>query len=116
MFESSHETERVAAISCDVANPQSIAAAFESAKSKFKHIDIVVNNAGIVDRFDPAGTVPKDLWDRVIAVNLTGPMLVTQHAVQGFLENKLSGSIVNVASISGERGFAAGKCRSVILL
>lgn len=112
-FETSHEAERALAVKCDVSDPQSVAALFEQVKSRFSHVDIVVNNAGLLDRLDPVGTVSKDVWDRVIAVNLTGPMLVTQRAVQGFLEKKLPGSIVNVASIAGTRGFSAGKWQAV---
>jgi NAD(P)-dependent dehydrogenase (short-subunit alcohol dehydrogenase family) len=36
-------------------------------------LDVLVNNAGIMDRFLPAAETPDELWERVLKVNLTGP-------------------------------------------
>ncbi len=44
-------------------------------------LDIVVNNAGIVDRLLPVDETTDEVWERVLAVNLTGPMRVSRAAL-----------------------------------
>jgi hypothetical protein len=58
---------------------------------------------------DPVGTLEKDLWDRIIAVNLTAPMMVTKLGVNHMMEKQIKGSIINIGSVAALRGFAAGK-------
>jgi NAD(P)-dependent dehydrogenase (short-subunit alcohol dehydrogenase family) len=58
---------------------------------------------------DPVGSLEKDLWDRIIAVNLTAPMMVTKLGVNHMLEKQIKGSIINIGSVAALRGFAAGK-------
>lgn len=58
---------------------------------------------------DPVGSLDKDLWDRIIAVNLTAPMMVTKLGVNHMLEKQIKGSIINIGSVAALRGFAAGK-------
>lgn len=70
---------------------------------------MVVNNAGVMDKFDPVGTLEKDVWDRVIRINLTAPYMVSKLAVQHMLEKEIKGAIVNVSSLGGIKGFVAGK-------
>lgn len=61
-----------------------------------------------MDRFDPAGDMDREMWDRVIAVNLTAPAMITKRAVNGFLKHDTKGVIVNIASIAGTRDFSSG--------
>jgi len=79
---------------------------------KFGQVDILVNNAGIMDRLDPAGDLDKRLWDKVIAVNLTGPYILTKLAVNHFLERSKTGgdrgAILNIGSVATVKGAAAG--------
>ncbi|MCA9889077.1 MAG: SDR family oxidoreductase, partial [Anaerolineae bacterium] len=70
-------------------------------------IDIVVNNAGIMDDFVPLADLEDSLWERVMGVNLDGPMYIIRKALQTMLE-KGSGSIVNVASVGGLFGGRSG--------
>ena len=66
-----------------------------------------------MDKFDPAGDLEKDLWDRVLAVNLTAPFLLTKHAVNHMLERTPEGgSILNICSLASARGGMAGESRS----
>jgi NAD(P)-dependent dehydrogenase (short-subunit alcohol dehydrogenase family) len=60
-----------------------------------------VNNAGIVST-QPALDVPLSQWNATLAVNLTAPMLLTQHLLPG-MRAKGWGRVVNVSSISGVR-------------
>ena len=61
-----------------------------------------------MDKFDPAGEMDRSMWDRVIAINLTAPAMVTKRAVNMFLKHETPGAIVNIASIAGTRGYASG--------
>lgn len=74
--------------------------------------DILVNNAGIMDRFDPVGDLDPRLWDRVMKVNLTAPFWLSKLAIEGWLAHeegaKTEGSILNIASVAGKVGLAAG--------
>jgi NAD(P)-dependent dehydrogenase (short-subunit alcohol dehydrogenase family) len=70
-------------------------------------LDIVVNNAGIVDRFLPVGEVTDEIWQRVLAVNLTGPMALCRAAIAPMLRAG-QGVIVNIASVGGLAGARAG--------
>lgn len=70
-------------------------------------LDVVVNNAGIVDRFLPAGEVTDELWERVMAVNLTGPLRLIRAALPAMLRAG-SGVIINIASVGGLAGARAG--------
>src|ERR1051325_732870 len=45
-----------------------------AAAQSLGRLDILCNNAGIVDRFLPVGEMTDEVWDRVLGVNLTGPM------------------------------------------
>lgn len=70
-------------------------------------LDILVNNAGIMDAFDPVGDLTDTMWEKVMSVNVTGPMRLMRKAVNAMLTSG-GGSIVNVASIGGLRGGRAG--------
>ncbi len=71
-------------------------------------IDVLVNNAGIMDEFKPIGEVNDEQWERVLGVNLTGPMYAMRKAVCVMCEQETGGNIVNIASIGGIRGCRAG--------
>src|SRR5215471_14437389 len=84
----------------------------ETATSTYGRLDILCNNAGIMDLMTPAADVPLELWDRVLAVNLTGPFLACRRAIPIMLAQG-GGSIVNTASEAGLRGGAAGTAYTV---
>ena len=79
-----------------------IAAAIE----RFGRLDVLVNNAGIMDRFMPVGELTDELWDKVLAVNVTGPMYLSRAALPHLIASK--GVIVNVSSVGGLFGARAG--------
>jgi len=66
----------------------------------YGRIDILVNNAGIFPGFTTAETTPKELWDKVIAINLTGPFIGAQLCIP-HMKNAGGGSIINISSIAG---------------
>ncbi len=89
------------AIECDVADAAGVTRAIETVTKKFGRLDALVNNAGIAI-FKPILEVTYEDWQRVLAVNLTGPFLCTQAAAP-VMRDSGGGSIVNITSISGLR-------------
>ncbi|KAK4545510.1 hypothetical protein LTR36_002860 [Oleoguttula mirabilis] len=100
--------ECVLTLNVDVTSDEALDDMFQQAEKMFGHLDYVVNSCGIMDKFDPAGDMDRATWDRVIAVNLTAPAMVTKLAVTGMLKHGTKGAIVNIASIAGVRGFTSG--------
>jgi len=78
-----------------------------AAVDRFGRLDAAFNNAGISDGPLPPGTIdyPLELWDRMIAVNLSGVFYGLRYQVKAMLENG-GGAIVNTASIAGQIAFA----------
>jgi NAD(P)-dependent dehydrogenase (short-subunit alcohol dehydrogenase family) len=74
---------------------------------RYGRIDILANVAGIVDRLLPVGELEDDVWQRVLAVNLTGPMYTCRAAIP-LMVAAGGGSIVNVASVAGTGGAKGG--------
>ncbi|KTR99840.1 MULTISPECIES: SDR family NAD(P)-dependent oxidoreductase [Microbacterium] len=88
----------------DVSAPETIAALLETAGGR---VDGLANVAGIMDAFLPPSEVDDATWDRVLSVNLTGPMRLTR-AVLPLMIGAGAGAIVNVASEAALRGSTAG--------
>ncbi|WP_199434707.1 SDR family NAD(P)-dependent oxidoreductase [Qaidamihabitans albus] len=84
----------------------------DTAVAEFGALDVLVNNAGIVDRMSAPADVTDAEWDRVIRVNLTAPFLLTRAALPHMLA-KGKGAIVNTASEASLRGSAAGTAYTV---
>lgn len=70
-------------------------------------LDILVNNAGIMDEMMPVGEVSDGLWNKVMGVNLNGPMYLSRKAVNQMLIQG-QGNIINIASVGGLYGSRAG--------
>lgn len=87
----------------DVADASTIARVVDASRGR---IDGLANVAGIMDGFLPVGELDDETWDRVLRVNLTGPMRLTRAALPLLLDG--GGSVVNVASEAALRGSAAG--------
>ena len=83
----------------DVCNESEIRAAFQACRDANGPIDILVNNAGIVES-STLGRTSLEMWDRIIATNLTGTFLCTREVFAEMTAAKW-GRIVNVASTAG---------------
>ena len=70
-------------------------------------LDVLVNNAGIMDSFQGVATLEDDTYARVMAVNVYGPLAAMRVAVR-HMKGHGGGSIVNISSAAGAGGGAAG--------
>ncbi|HJR52342.1 MAG TPA: glucose 1-dehydrogenase [Gemmatimonadota bacterium] len=92
-------------VRADVSKPGDGEALVGSAVQEFGALHVAVNNAGIGGPSAPIGDYPIDGWDRVIAINLSGVFYGMRYQIPALLDSG-GGSIVNVASILGQVGFA----------
>ena len=86
----------------DVTKPATIRAMVDALMQKYGRIDVLVNNAGIVQDAQ-LKNMRDEQWEQVIAVNLSGVYRCTRAVVEGMLEQG-SGSIVSISSIVGLYG------------
>jgi NAD(P)-dependent dehydrogenase (short-subunit alcohol dehydrogenase family) len=83
-----------------------------TAVDAFGGIDVLVNNAGVLDAWTAAADVTDEEWERVIRINLTAPFLLARAVVPHMLAAG-RGAIVNTASQASLRGSAAGTAYTV---
>jgi meso-butanediol dehydrogenase / (S,S)-butanediol dehydrogenase / diacetyl reductase len=93
----------------DVSDEDAVAEAVRRTVSWAGRLDVVVNAAGVAS-FGHSTTVTVAEWQRLLAVNLTGPFLVTRAALPHLIESR--GAVVNVASLAGVRGWRYGAAYS----
>ena len=93
-----------AAVAVDLSDQAIVQTAFAGARAAHGPINVLVNNAGQAESA-PFGKTSLALWQRLIAVNLTGTFLCTQQALPGMLAAR-HGRVINIASTAGQRGYA----------
>jgi NAD(P)-dependent dehydrogenase (short-subunit alcohol dehydrogenase family) len=95
------DPENTLALHCDVSDAAAVADAVEAVERRFGRLDALVNNAGVAV-FAPILETSDQDWNRILAVNLTGPFLCTKAAAPLMREHG-GGAIVNITSISAVR-------------
>jgi len=95
------------AVTGDLSEQAVVERVTETALESLGGVDVLVNNAGIMDRMSALADVSDAEWERVIRVNLTAPFLLTRAVLPHMLAAG-KGAIVNTASEAGLRGSAAG--------
>ncbi|MGN6495670.1 MAG: SDR family NAD(P)-dependent oxidoreductase [Agriterribacter sp.] len=84
----------------DVTSEQQWLEVMERAISSYRHIDILVNNAGVFPGFSNGEDTTLEQWNKIIAINLTGPFLGCKSCIP-HMRKTGGGAIVNIASIAG---------------
>jgi NAD(P)-dependent dehydrogenase (short-subunit alcohol dehydrogenase family) len=100
------------AIVCDLRDREQIAGAVARTVERFDGLDVLANNAGIIETSltdqVTVDTLPEEVWDAVYEVNLRAPWLMTKYAAPHLRQSERGPSIVNTASVSGLTGFRMG--------
>lgn len=91
----------------DVGDEEAVQAAVERIVTTHGRIDVLCNNAGVMDTMAKPEHISTSLWDHVLRINLTGPFLLTRAVLPHMLTNE-HGCVINTASEAGLRGGAAG--------
>ena len=86
------------AVEADITNVDQVNNLIEQSARTFDRIDIMVNNAG-VEQEHPFLEMPLDVWNWVIAVDLTGPWLGSQAAARQMVKQGDGGRIINISSV-----------------
>ena len=92
-----------AVVVADVADADSVNAAFAQARAALGPVAILVNNAGQAESA-PFHKTTLQLWQQMIGVNLTGSFLCAQAALPDMLQAKW-GRVINIASTAGQKGY-----------
>ncbi|MFH8657463.1 SDR family NAD(P)-dependent oxidoreductase [Streptomyces afghaniensis] len=95
------------AVTGDLSDGAVVDAVVAAAVGTFGGIDVLVNNAGVMDSMSAAADVTDAEWERVLRINLTAPFLLTRAALPHMIAAG-GGAIVNTASEAALRGSAAG--------
>ncbi|HEY1196433.1 MULTISPECIES: 3-ketoacyl-ACP reductase [Flavobacterium] len=102
--EASNLGVKALALSADVSDINSINKAVEKALAEFKHIDILINSAGIAS-FGKFLELEPEAWERIIQVNLMGTYYTTRAIIPNMIERQ-TGDIINISSTAGLNGNA----------
>ncbi|MBS0642113.1 MAG: SDR family oxidoreductase [Acetobacteraceae bacterium] len=91
-----------AAFGCDITDRAAVDKLIGDVTARFGRLDILVNDAAFnkAVAFPDLDNLTEDLWDKIMAVNLTGPMRLTK-AVAPIMKAQGRGRIVNISSIAG---------------
>ncbi|HXF30446.1 MAG TPA: glucose 1-dehydrogenase [Solirubrobacterales bacterium] len=95
------------ALRTDVADEDAVAAMAEVALERFGRVDVLMNNAGILDDYLPAAETPTAVWDRVLGVNLFAQFFTARALLPQMVERG-DGAIINVASTAALNGGNGG--------
>lgn len=96
------DSAKACGFGADVTKEDEVAAAIKAAQKKIGPVTGLVNNAGIAG-FGSVHDADTDMWDRIMAVNVTGTFLASKAVLPSMLKNG-GGSIVNFGSVAGMVG------------
>jgi NAD(P)-dependent dehydrogenase (short-subunit alcohol dehydrogenase family) len=91
----------------NIADQATAESLIDLAITTYGHLDVLCNNAGVMDYMQGVGELSDDIWRRVLSINLDGPMFTSRRALPHMLAQG-AGSIINIASTAGIHGGAAG--------
>lgn len=99
-----HPEGALTAIAADVSASSTVTEALERARARFGAVQLLINNAGQAESA-PFAKTDEALWQRMLAVNLTGTYICSRAVLPDMLQGAF-GRIVNIASTAGLRGYA----------
>lgn len=99
-------------VKTDVSNSTEVQAMIDKVVEEYGGVDVLFNNAGIMDNFVTVADLSEELWAKILAVNLTGPFLTSRAALKVMLEQQ-RGVIINNASVGGLFGVRGGAAYTV---
>jgi NAD(P)-dependent dehydrogenase (short-subunit alcohol dehydrogenase family) len=100
--------ERIAVETADVTDNDDVDRVVRAAIAAFGRVDVVANVAGVMDNMLAPHELDDRTWERVMRVNVDGPMRLSRAVLRHLMERGGGGSIVNIASEAALRGGAAG--------
>ncbi len=89
---------------CDVTDKASVVALYDAAEKAFGSVDVSIQNAGVIT-IAKVEDLPKNDWDKVMAVNTKGVFLCAQEAIARMRKHGKGGRIINTASGQARDGF-----------
>ena len=89
-------------IECDIRNTESIDSAIKAIASKYKSIDVLINNAGGAPMADSLTASPK-FHEAIIDLNLTAPLNLSQKIAKKMIKQKAVSNIINISSVTATR-------------
>ncbi|PKQ45014.1 SDR family NAD(P)-dependent oxidoreductase [Confluentibacter flavum] len=98
---------KVHILNFDVSNKIETFKVIESLPEDFKHIDILINNAGNAHGLDPIQSGNMDDWDAMIDINVKGLLYVSKAIMPQMIDRK-SGHIINIGSSAGKEVYPKG--------
>jgi len=98
---------KVKCIQLDVRNYEQVEEAINSLETKWKRIDILINNAGLSRGLDKIYEGKKEDWDEMIDTNIKGLAYVTRHIAPLMIKRK-KGHIINIGSTAGHEVYPNG--------
>ena len=101
-LETAAELDGAAGFRLDITNAAEVAATVDEITGALGAVDALVNNAGW-DQLSPFLDTDEDLWDRIIDINLRGPIRMTKAVLPGMVERQ-GGRVVNISSDAGRVG------------
>jgi len=106
-----HGATNALAVECDVADPAAAKRAIELTIARFGGLHVLVNNAAVYAPHASVESMSLEEWNRALAVNLTGAMLMSKYAIPALRQQ--GGSIIHIASQLGHVGREGRACYSM---
>lgn len=98
----------VLGVKADITKPEELQHLVDKTLDRFGTIDILINNAGILDNFMTVGDLDINLWQKVMDVNVKAPTMLSQLVINYWLKEKKPGVIINTTSVGGMFGARGG--------
>jgi NAD(P)-dependent dehydrogenase (short-subunit alcohol dehydrogenase family) len=106
----SDQQERLLPLKADITSVETMEEVFATTVKKWGRVDVVVNNAGISDLFQPIGEISKEYLEKLLAVNTVAPAMIAGIAVRQMLKQEPNGGVIlNIGSAATIHGHRAGE-------